>query len=56
MEKITFDLPDWTSYDELIVQKLKHGQKIQIDMVDFESGFRTSSERRMTLTSIENSC
>ena len=25
-------------------QKLKHGQKIQIDIVDFESGFRSSSE------------
>ncbi len=53
MENIVFDLPDWTSYDEVIVQKLKHGQKIQIDMVNFESGFLKDEERRMTLTSID---
>ena len=41
------------SYDEIIVQKLKHGQKIQIDMIDFESGFCKDKERRLTLTSID---
>ena len=53
MEKIVFDLPIWKAYDEMIVQKLKFGQKLQVDMRFFEQGFNNDSERRITINSID---
>ena len=54
MEKIVFDLPIWKAYDEMIVQKLKFGQKLQMDMRFFEQGFNNDSEEESQLTQLIN--
>ncbi len=54
LEDIRLDIPSWHTEDPLLIQKLKMGQEMHVEMKSFETGLTQSDKKRSSIKSLDH--